>query len=254
MMFGNRFPFRTFRRRSASSAAALTLAIAVVSGTAAETRAQGLLYNQTPSYNYAQGYGDGINYNADYMSYGLPGVGISPWNPIVNAQLNLGMRTARYNMLNSWSAQSYQAANLFNQEAISQAINNARRSPVMQPSYEVNRRAVQPAEPEQPAPQPLPRADLLTPAGAVRWPASLPSVGILNSVKSAAEAAIAVATKEFVASGRASIQSVAEAKSRLFAYGQPAIKLVAQKDKAKAQELLKFFVSLEHALDSLAGE
>ena len=44
----------------------------------------------------------------------------------------------------------------------------------------------------------------------------------LDKSRAAAEAAIRVAVKEFEANGKASIQSVAEAKSQLYAYGKPA--------------------------------
>src|SRR5438067_368722 len=81
----------------------------------------------TPNYQYGSIDPFGINYNYDYMRYGPPGVGVSPWNPIVQAQLNLGMRTARYNMFNAWSANMNQAANLYNQQAMAQAIENQRQ-------------------------------------------------------------------------------------------------------------------------------
>ena len=56
-------------------------------------------YQPSPNYQYGPIDPYGINYNYDYMRYGPPGVGVSPWNPIVQAQLNLGMRTARYNLM-----------------------------------------------------------------------------------------------------------------------------------------------------------
>ena len=114
--------------------ALFALAIALFSGT---SRAQ-LPYQATPNYNWGAGDPYGINYNADYMRYGLPGVGVSPWNPMVQAQLNLGMKTVRYEMYNAWSAQMYQAANLYNQQAIAQQIENENQmQQAMEPRYDV---------------------------------------------------------------------------------------------------------------------
>ena len=73
-----------------------------------------------------------IYYNPGYAQYGLPGVGVSPWNPIVQAQLNLGMRTARYNMYSAWADQSNAAANLFYQQAVTQQIQNPQATQAMQ--------------------------------------------------------------------------------------------------------------------------
>ena len=63
-----------------------------------------------------------------------------------------------------------------------------------------------------------------------------------------------MAVKEFEASGKATIQSVAEAKSLLFAYGKPALEQLARANREEAKKLLKFFASLEQVLNSLAGE
>ena len=76
----------------------------------------------------------------------------------------------------------------------------------------------------------------------------------LDKSRSAAEAAIRVAVKEFEASGKASIQSVAEAKSQLLAYGKPALEQLVRANREEAKKLLKFLASLEQELNSLAGE
>ncbi len=95
------------------------------------------------SYNTNQ-YSGPIYYNPGYAQYGLPGVGVSPWNPIVQAQLNLGMRTARYNMYSAWADQSNAAANLYYQQAVAQQIQNAQAMQTMQPHYDVQTRAPRP--------------------------------------------------------------------------------------------------------------
>ena len=80
-------------------------------GVASNASAQTPLPGPYTNYNTNQYYGP-MYYNPGYAQYGLPGVGVSPWNPIVQAQLNLGMRTARYNMYSAWADQSNAAANL----------------------------------------------------------------------------------------------------------------------------------------------
>ena len=86
------------------------------------------------------------------------------------------------------------------------------------------------------------------------WPTKSPSSNALDKARGAAEAAIRVAVKEFEADGKASIQSVAEAKSQLFAYGKPALEQLVRANRDEAKKLLKFLASLEQVLDSLAGE
>lgn len=206
------------------------------------------------NYNY-NSYPGPIYYNQGYAQYGLPGVGVSPWDPIVQAQLNLGMRTARYNMYSSWADQSNAAANLYYQQAVAQSIKNEQQQQAMQPRYDVRLRTPRPAQAsESNEPKLLPRNNLLKSDGAVIWPETAPSSNMLDKSRSAAEAAIRVAVKEFEADGKASTQSVAEAKSQLFAYGKPALQQLVRTDRDDAKKLLKFLASLEHMLDGLAGE
>jgi hypothetical protein len=211
-------------------------------------------YQPSPNYQYGPIDPYGINYNYDYMRYGPPGVGVSPWNPIVQAQLNLGMRTARYNMFNAWSADMNQAANLYNQQAMAQAIENQRQMQAMQPRYDVRSQAprtVRPSDRENR--ESLPRNQVVSPDGKVLWPGRAPNDGDLAKSRSAAEAAIRVAVKEFEANGKASVQSVVTAKELLYAYGRPALQKLAAENDAAAKNLFKFLASLEQLLDTLAG-
>ena len=194
-------------------------------------------------------------YNPGYAQYGLPGVGVSPWNPIVQAQLNLGMRTARYNMYSAWADQSNAAANLYYQQAVAQQLQNQQQLQAMQVRYDVNTRAPRPVSSVNPeAKKLLAKGDVLKANGDVAWPAIAPASDALDKTRSAAESAIRVAVKEFEADGRASIQSVAEAKSQLLAYGKPALEQLVRVNRGEANKLLKFLASLEQELNSLAGE
>jgi hypothetical protein len=233
---------------------ALALGAAVLLPAPRIASGQGLAYPYTPQYYPGAGDPYGINYNWDYMRYGLPGVGVSPWNPIVQAQLNLGMQTARYDAYNAWSAQMNQAANLFNQQAIAQAIENQRRAQMLEPRYDVRERTPRmPRADRQAAPATLPSNLVLSPDGKVLWPGLAPAGGELAKKRAAAEAAILVAVKEFKAGGKASVQSVAEAKELLYDYGLPALRGLSAKNRPAAESLLRFFSSLEQTLNTLAG-
>ena len=222
-------------------------------GSAGEAGAQ-TLPGPYSSYNSNQ-YPGPIYYNPSYAEYGLPGVGVSPWNPIVQAQLNLGMRTARYNMYSAWADQSNAAANLYYQQAVSQQLENQKQMQAMQPHYDVQTRAPRPVSTQSSGAKTLlARGDVLKTNGEVVWPANAPASETLDKTRSAAEAAIRVAVKEFEADGKASIQSVAEAQSQLLAYGKPALEQLARANREEARKLLRFLASLERALNSLAGE
>jgi hypothetical protein len=233
--------------------AAAPLVLCLLGTVVASASAQ-LNYQNTPHYHLRAGDPYGMNYNWDYMRYGLPGVGVSPWNPIVQSQLNLGMRTAQYNAYNAWTANMYQMANLYNQQAIAQAIENQRRVPATEPRYDVRDRTPRVAREDRPAVHPsVPINQVLSPDGKVLWPGRAPSEGDLAKKRAAAEAAILVAVREFKADGKATVSSVAEAKELLYSYGQPAILTLGAKNRPAAEELLRFFSSLENVLNSLAG-
>jgi len=222
----------------------------LVLGTSGEVSAQ-----NTPYSNYNWNSYNGLPYyNPGYAQYGLPGIGVSPWDPIVQAQLNLGLRTARYNMYSSWADRSNAAANLYYQQAMAQAIKNRQQELALQPRYDVRQRVPRPVSPaDTRTPKPLPRNEVLKNDGEVLWPSVAPSSATLDKSKAAAEAAIRVAVKEFEANRKASIQSVAEAKSQLVAYGKPALEQLVRSSRDDAKQLLTFLASLERVLDTLAG-
>jgi hypothetical protein len=125
----------------------------------------------------------------------------------------------------------------------------------VQPRYDVRYRVPKPIPPpDATAPKLLARNSILKEDGEVLWRPSMPSSPAFEKARIAAEAAVRVAVKEFKANGKATIQSVAEAKSQLFAYGQPVLKEVAKSKVDEAKKLLGFFMSLEHVLDGLAED
>jgi hypothetical protein len=245
---------QSFKACLRSSGAFTAATLLLVLGAADQAAGQRQLPGPYTNYGMNQ-YPGPIYYNPGYAQYGLPGVGVSPWNPIVQAQLNLGMRTARYNMYSAWADRSNAAANLFYQQAVNQQMQNARMQPPIQPRYDVETRVPRPVAQVNPeAKKLLAKSDVLKEDGQVIWPETAPSSNELDKARAAAESAIRIAVNEFKASGKASIASVAEAKSQLFAYGKPAIEQLARASRGEGKKLFKFFASLEQVLDSLAGE
>jgi hypothetical protein len=241
-----RLPTRGRRLRGMVIITALAAALAPAPSAFAQ-------YGPLPYSNYNwNDYSGMMNYNYDYSRYGLPGVGVSPWDPILQAQLNLGLMTAQYNMYNAWANQAAGIANLYNQQAIAQAQENAKTDQAMHARYDVRNRVPRPAQPATSLPKPLPRNKVLKENGDIIWPSPPPSSDTLDKNRFAAEAAIRVAVKEYEANGKASVQSVAEAKSQLFAYGKPVLEQLARTNRNEAEKMLSFFVNLEHVLDELA--
>jgi hypothetical protein len=242
-------------RRQAERVSAAPIALAVAALLSAlepghQASAQGTA-GPYSSYNWNR-YPGPIYYNLGYAQYGLPGVGISPWNPIVEAQLNVGLMTARYNFYSSMADEANAAANLYYQRAAGQAIQNERQA--MEQRRDARSRATQAGSSDPNQRGLLPRDDVLRPDGTVDWPATAPSRGSLERSRRAAEAAIQIAFREFTSDGRATIRSVAAAKIQLLAYGKPALKQLMRADRGEAENLLRFLTSLEQVLSELADE
>ena len=110
-------------RVSAWSVFVVIATLFVVFGSVRNAAAQSTDGRPYPNYNWNSYYGP-LYYNPGYAQYGLPGVGVSPWNPIVQAQLDLGLRTVRYNLYSAWADEANAAANLRYQQAVGQSIQN----------------------------------------------------------------------------------------------------------------------------------
>ena len=98
----------------------------------------------------------------------------------------------------------------------------------MQPRYDVRKRTPRTVQSkDKQASKLLPRSQVLSPEGKVLWPAKAPAEGELGKSRAEVEAAIKAAVKETEGGGKASVQSVVEAKERLYAYGRPALEKAA---------------------------
>ena len=148
----------------------------------------------------------------------------------------------------------YPGANPYVQEAAAQAMQTQRQMQAIEPRYDVRKKTPRTSQSKaRQANTLLPLDKVLSSEGKVLWPGKVPSDGELGKSREAAEAAIDVAFKEFKAGGKASVQSVAEAKELLYDYGLPALRGLSAKNRPAAESLLRFFSSLEQTLNTLAG-
>jgi hypothetical protein len=237
--------------RDSAAPIALTIAallLALESGHQAAAQGTAGPYS---NYNWNR-YRGPIYYNQGYAQYGLPGVGISPWNPIVEAQLNVGLMTARYNFYSSMADEANAAANLYYQRSVGQALQNERQA--MERWRDARSRSAQAGSSGPNERALLPRNEVLSPDGTVLWPPTASSRGSLGQTRRAAEAAIRIAVREFVSGGSTTTRSVVAAKIQLLAYGRPALTQLMRADRGEAENLLRFLASLEQVLSELAEE
>ncbi len=151
-------------------------------------------------------------------------------------------------------AEIYQGANPNPDEATMQAMQNQRQMQAMELRFDVRKKTPKTVQAKQrQASKLLTRSQVLSSDGKVLWPSKAPKDGELGKSRAAAEAAIAVAYKEFKAGGKASVQNVVEAKELLYSYGHPALDKAAGQSRPAAQSLWHFLSSLERAIDSLGG-
>jgi hypothetical protein len=232
---------------------ALRLSLAGLLAVAATTPGHARQYGyQGPNYNWGAPYG--MNYNYGFMRYGMTGAAGSPYDPMIQAQLNRGMRAAQGDMAGGAAGEMFQGGALNRPDAFAQAIQNQRQNQAMQPRYDVRKKTPRTVQAkDKPASRLLPRNQVLSHEGKVLWPAKAPADGELGKSRAAAEEAIRAAVKETEGGGKASVQSVVEAKERLYAYGRPALEKASGQGRQAATGLLHFLTSLERVLDSLAG-
>ncbi len=228
----------------------LTGFLAITAG--ASGQAQQFPNQGTANYNWGIPYGS--NYNYGFMRYGQGEFGGSPYNPMAQSQLNVGMGPAPYDVYGTAPDETYQGSNQNIQEAAALAMQNQRQMQAMELRFDVRKRTPRTVQSkERQANKLLNRNQVLSSDGKVLWPTKAPSDGELGKSRAAVDAAIQVAYKEFKSGGKASVQNVVEAKELLYSYGHPALGKAAGQSRQAAQGLLHFLSSLERAIDSLGG-
>ncbi len=228
----------------------LTGFLAVTAG--ASSQAQQFPGQGTANYNWGVPYGS--NYNYGFMRYGQGGFGGSAYSPMPQPQYNAGMGTSPYEVYGTPGAEVYQGTNQNMDEAAAQAVQNQQQMQAMELRFDVRKKTPKIVQSKQrQANKLLTRNQVLSSEGSVLWPSKAPNNGELGKSRTAAEAAIKVAYKEFKAGGKASVKNVVDAKELLYAYGHPALEKAAGQSRQAVQGLHHFLSSLERAIDSLGG-
>ncbi|HWE39485.1 MAG TPA: hypothetical protein VG406_23235 [Isosphaeraceae bacterium] len=192
------------------------------------------------------GYGFGYGWGNPFF-----GMGMSPFDQWAYRQQMYALNVSRYNVQTAQAVNAYQQANLFQQEAVGQALSNMKQYQAIQEKYspKTGARIGLPGE-EVPVTALLPRNGMFNDDGTLRWPEIAPKNRYRDEVDTAVDAALKDAQAN---GGKASVTLVAEAKNRLQDYGQPALRLVRQQTaRAVGNRLRDFLNSLDYFLDNLA--
>ena len=204
------------------------------------------------------GYGGYGGYGLGYGGYGLGAIafgGITPYDAVVMRQEQAMLTMGRYNYMNAQSTQAYSAAQLYQQQAISTALSNYKTVAEMRDRYSPTKvkpsSAVTVVDPR--AGKVVSREQLISPDGRVLWPNSTPKADSLDASKAAFEDAAHNVMLEFNDQGRARVQDVADAKARLLAYAQSALKIARSSANQKnSTQFWAFLYDVEQILDGMA--
>lgn len=205
---------------------------------------------------WGSGYGTGwgFGYVNPYAGsgYGLSAYGESPYSLAMARAQQSALLASRFNLMNAQTAQAYQAANLYRQQALGIAAEMYRQNKLYQPYYGVatgrpgvaRRRGTVAV---------IPRDRLIDASGKVLWPASTPSGAKLNAARQEADDAIAKVFQEQKENGRASVRSVVAAREKLAAFAGTALERLRADSPADAAGLEVFLYSLDRALVAMAN-
>lgn len=203
------------------------------------------------------GYGGwGLGYGG--LGYGYGGLGfgaITPYGGALLRQEQAMLAMGRYNLWNAEATQAYSSAQLYHQQALAAALANYKTAARMTDRYSPTK--VQPSSAEAVvdprAGKIVTREQLISPDGRVLWPASAPKDEKLDPLRAAFEDAAHEVMIQYRDHGRARVQSVAEAKARLLAYAQPALRVARRSEAQKnSRQFWAFLDDLEQILDGMA--
>lgn len=205
--------------------------------------------------NYGYGIGNYGNYGyGGYGGYGynsgpFGGIGMSLYDQEMYKQSTYALANSRYEADTAKANESYQRANLLQQQAISTALQNQQQYAALREKYNPKTGA--------PAPTPAEQAErirenvlpkVIGPAGTVIWPEIAPA----NAQRDAVDVLVAAAKQEAGTGGKASVASVARAKEALQTYGQPALRSVRLQSSVLGNRLRDFLNAVDESLDSIA--
>jgi hypothetical protein len=182
------------------------------------------------------------------------GVGVSPADYVAYKYQNTALNDARFNLANAQVAEAYQAANLYNQQALATLLHNYRMTAPYEPRYEASgaKKSYDPAAAYQPNIRYLTRDRLIRGDGVILWPPITPTGPTFDSEKQDAERSIRGAVQEYRRAGRVSVKALNEARAKLEAFGRDALSKLKADDAKDVPGFEVFVRSLDRALVSMA--
>jgi hypothetical protein len=201
---------------------------------------------------YGTGWGFGyanpyIGYGAGYGAYGE-----SPYSLEIGREQEYALNESRFNMMNAQAAMAYQAANLYQQQAMGEAENRYRQAKTLQPRYQIATGATRFDRRHHASLQLIPRDKLLDSEGKVQWPVTTPSGQNLSESRQAVDDAIQKAALEARDHGRASVRSVVAARDALADFSGSALERLRSDSPTDAAIFQVFLQSLDHTLYTMA--
>ncbi|MDB5349390.1 MAG: hypothetical protein JWN86_637 [Planctomycetota bacterium] len=186
-----------------------------------------------------------------YGGYGFApgGYNIPPtYDDPLYRQQQYAMNASRYNLQNAQATKAYQEANFFQQQAIATAMNNAQQAPAVREQFNVRSAAPRSRSRAPRQTSTVPLDQLITKDGAVLWPQSSP----VDPSRERVDTAIAAIAKQYQDDGKATVQSVNEARNALSAYGHPALTEVRKERPQSAAVFKSFLNNLDVSLAGMA--
>ena len=187
------------------------------------------------------GYG---GYGTGFGGYG----GVSVYDDPLVRQQQYALNASRYNLETAQATKAYQEANFFQQQAIATAMNNARQNQAVREQFNVRSATPKSRSHAQRNAPTVPLDQLMSKEGAVLWPQTSP----VDESRERVDVAVAAIAKQFQEHGKATVQSVNEARNLLSAYGHPALAAV-RKDRRETATVFKSFLNnLDTSLAAMA--
>jgi hypothetical protein len=165
------------------------------------------------------------------------------------------LNASRFNLQNAAAEQSYQSANLMQQQAINTALENQRLGyQLAKETYDVETKAASLAQAARDAAPKVPIENLVNASGQVLWPDYAPSGGVQGERRDKADVAIRNVYESARTNGQAPVNQVVEANRRLHEYGEPALNLLNTRgDKRARAGMVDFLNALESAVQGMGG-
>lgn len=170
----------------------------------------------------------------------------------VERQQRIALANSRYDLQTAQTAKAYAEANYFQQQAMAAAQQNEPETPPapVREKYNVRTTTARSRPRASTAAPKVPLDQLMTPEGQIKWPAAAPA----DAARARVDDAIGAIAKQFKQDGKASVQSVNEARDALYAFGLPALADVRKTKPSSGPEFKDFLNGLDAALTGMAGK